>query len=126
MLEIKLTVEATDLAIALNNLAAALGIKANPIAPSAPPPATAAAPASTPAANPASGTNYPAPGVPLAQPPKYTPEQIMSAGAALVDAGRVEDLMNLLNSFGVQSVLALKPEQLGAFATAMREMGAQI
>ena len=70
--------------------------------------------------------NYPAPGVPLAQPPKYTVDQIMAAGAMLMDAGKVNELMNLLHSFGVQAVMDLKPEQLGAFATALRELGAKI
>lgn len=43
-----------------------------------------------------------------------------------MDAGKVNDLMNLLHSYGVQAVLDLKPEQLGSFATALREMGAKI
>ena len=81
---------------------------------------TAPAPAS------AAPMNYPAPGVPLAQPPKYTVDQIMAAGAMLMDAGKVNELMNLLHSFGVQAVMDLKPEQLGAFATALRELGAKI
>lgn len=39
---------------------------------------------------------------------------------------KVNELINLLHSFGVQAVMDLKPEQLGAFATAMRELGAKI
>lgn len=85
--------------------AAALG----PVAPAAP----TAAPAQ-------------ATGVPLAPAPQYTVDQIMQAGATLMDAGKVNELMNLLHSFGVQAVMDLKPEQLGAFATAMRELGAKI
>lgn len=50
----------------------------------------------------------------------------MQAGATLMDAGKVNELMNLLHSFGVQAVMDLKSEQLGAFATAMRELGAKI
>lgn len=65
-------------------------------------------------------------GVPLAPAPQYTVDQIMQAGATLMDAGKVNELMNLLHSFGVQAVMDLKPEQLGAFATAMRELGAKI
>lgn len=64
--------------------------------------------------------------VPLAPPPQYTVDQIMAAGATLMDAGKVNDLMNLLHSFGVQAVMDLKPEQLGAFATEMRKLGAKI
>ena len=50
----------------------------------------------------------------------------MAAGATLMDAGKVTELINLLHSFGVQAVMDLKPEQLGAFATEMRKLGAKI
>jgi hypothetical protein len=141
MLEIKVIVEATGLAAAINNLATAMGGSAKvmpaefrqPVILAAPGiPAQQQAPVNYPAPTapmqnaPGAPVQQPAPGIPLGQAPKYTAEQIMTAGAALVDAGRVQDLMNLLNSFGVQAVAALKPEQLGAFATALREMGAKI
>ncbi len=71
-------------------------------------------------------TATPIAGVPLASAPQFTVEQIMTAGAALMDAGKVDDLLNLLHSFGVQAVMDLKPEQLGAFATEMRKLGAAI
>lgn len=64
--------------------------------------------------------------VPLAQPPQYTIDQIMAAGTSLMDAGKTNDLVNLLHSFGVQAVTELKPENYGAFATALRGMGAKI
>ena len=44
----------------------------------------------------------------------------------LMDSGRQNDLINLLAQFGVNSVPHLQPNQYGAFATALREMGAQI
>ena len=148
----KITIEAPDLASALNNLAAALGAKPFPVqaaaAPAAPqqtapvvpqqaapvvPQQTAPVvpqqptPVVPPApVAPATQQSVPVAGVPLAQPPKYTVDQIMAAGAQLMDAGKVNDLMNLLHSFGVQAVMDLKPEQLGAFATALRDMGAKI
>ncbi len=70
----------------------------------------------------------PAGGVPLAQAPTFTLEQVSKAGADLVTVqpAKMQELMNLLAQFGVQTVNALKPEQLGAFATALRGMGAQI
>lgn len=132
MLEMKLTIEAPELANALNNLAAAMGARPFPTAQQAPAaPVQQPMPAPAPAAPmPAPATtaqpNMPVAGVPLAQPPKYTVDQIMAAGAQLMDAGKVNDLMNLLHSFGVQAVMDLKPEQLGAFATALRDMGAKI
>lgn len=93
-------------------------------------PATApmpTAPAAAPApVAPNSPAVPPAAGMPLASPPQYTVDQIMQAGAMLMDAGKVNDLMNLLHSFGVNAVMDLKPEQLGAFATEMRKLGAQI
>lgn len=132
MLEMKLTIEAPELANALNNLAAALGARPFPTAQQAPaapvqqpmPAPAPVAPMPAPAAT--AQPNTPVAGVPLAQPPKYTVDQIMAAGAQLMDAGKVNDLMNLLHSFGVQAVMDLKPEQLGAFATALRDMGAKI
>jgi len=143
MLEVKVTIVAPELSGAINNLAAAIGGKATqsaPVAQQMPTPAPTApvtpqmpAPAPqmpTPMAAPTpvtnAPTNYPTPNVPLAPPPQYTVDQIMAAGATLMDAGKVNELMNLLHSFGVQAVMDLKPEQLGAFATAMRELGAKI
>ena len=81
-------------------------------------------PSPGPAAQPS--PNYPVPNVPLAQPPQYTIDQIMAAGATLMDAGKVNELRNLLMSFGANAVMDLKPEQLGAFATGLRELGAKI
>lgn len=64
--------------------------------------------------------------VPLAAAPEYTVDQIMEAGATLMDAGKIEELVKLLHSFGVQAVMDLKPEQYGAFVIAMKELGAKI
>lgn len=70
----------------------------------------------------------PVAGVPLAQAPAFTLEQVSKAGAELlsVQPAKMPELMGLLKQFGVQTVNALKPDQLGAFATALRGMGAQI
>lgn len=64
--------------------------------------------------------------VPVAPAPTYSLEQITAAGSALIDAGKMTELVGLLGTFGVQSVQQLQPDQLGAFATRLREMGAQI
>lgn len=155
MLEMRITIEAPELVGALNNLAAAIGgAKLTPqqgavaapqqpvtnhqtAAPAptpapapmpAPAPTTPAQPNPLPSPGPVAQTtpNYPAPNVPLAQPPQYTIDQIMAAGATLMDAGKVNELRNLLMSFGANAVMDLKPEQLGAFATGLRELGAKI
>lgn len=126
MLEITIHVEAPELAGAINNLATALAKQHSTEA------ANGSAKNQVPAsvestADPVTSTPAPVePAVPVAAPPQYTVEQIMEAGATLMDAGKINDLMNLLHKFGVQAVMDLKPEQLGAFATEMRELGAKI
>lgn len=154
MFEINVTVNAPELAEALNNLAAALkGAKPDPAAskagkadkpapvppadymppadtapaPATPAPAVTPAPAPAPAPVQAPVTPAPAPApVPVAPAPTYSRDQIMTAGAALIDASKINELMGLLNSFGVQAVTQLKQDQLGAFATELRKLGAQI
>lgn len=80
-----------------------------------------------PAPQPVTPTGFPAGApVPTSPAPQYTVNQIMTAGAALMDSGKAAELMNLLQTFNVPAVTALKPEQLGAFATALRQLGAQI
>lgn len=145
MLEMRITIEAPELVGALNSLAAAMGgakltpqqgtvaAQQQPVtnpqtAAPAPAPVTPAQPNPLPSPGPVAQAtpNYPAPNVPLAQPPQYTIDQIMAAGATLMDAGKVNELRNLLMSFGANAVMDLKPEQLGAFATGLRELGAKI
>lgn len=163
MFEAKITIDAPQLAAAIDHLATALymrnggtatsmpqmpanptpAVPAQPTAPAAPTAGPTSAYPSNPAPGPiptaaAAGFPGPAPtpvsqasplpqaGLPLGGPPQYTVDQIMQAGATLMDAGKVTELTNLLHSFGVQAVMDLKPEQLGAFATEMRKMGAAI
>ena len=58
--------------------------------------------------------------------PVYVLDDLARAGITLMDSGRQNDLMSLLAQFGVDSLPALPKEQYGAFATALRGMGAQI
>lgn len=134
MLEIKITIEAPDLAKAISSLAAVLNQRqvqtAVPITPALPESAPAqnstSVQSSAPVQNEVPAQSESPVNVPVAQPPQYTIEQIMQAGATLMDAGKANELIELLRSFGVQAVMDLKQEQLGAFATAMRELGAKI
>ncbi len=139
MLEVKVNVVVTapELAGAINNLATAIGNNAQPSVsmststPVNPTPESAQSVPPAPVApsapvEPVQTTATPVAGVPLANAPQYTVDQIMTAGAMLMDVGKVEDLLNLLHAFGVQAVTELKPEQLGAFATEMRKLGAAI
>lgn len=67
----------------------------------------------------------PAAAVPTAQ-SSYTLDDLARAGMTLMDSGRQGDLFQLLARFGVDALPALPQAQYGAFATALREMGAQI
>ena len=117
-MEIKVTinVEAPELVKAINNLAAALG-GAKTVQPAV---------MQQPTLVPTQAAPVPPAAVPVSAPPQYTKEQIMQAGAELMDAGKADELVKLLKTFNVRAVMELKPEQLGAFATAMRELGAKI
>jgi hypothetical protein len=53
-------------------------------------------------------------------------EQLAVAATQLVDAGRRNDLVSLLGSFGVQALTQLPKEHYGVFATQLRAMGARI
>lgn len=171
MMEMKITVEAPDLAASILKLAEAIASGPDPAllipdeplpvsaypttpAPAAPvaapvspapvnptpgPAPTTAAPVVAPSPSPTPVTNAPtagptsaapgntpAPAVPVAGAPTYTLDQISRAGASLVDAGKMRQLLELLGRYGVQAVTQLKPEQYGAFATELRALGAQI
>lgn len=58
--------------------------------------------------------------------PSYTADDLARAAMALMDSGKQGDLIGLLGQFGVNALPDLPPEQYGAFATALRGMGAQI
>lgn len=56
----------------------------------------------------------------------YTAEELQVAAVALVDKGMMVQLQGLLQQFEVNSLPELPAEKYGAFATALRGMGAQI
>ena len=163
MMEMKITVEAPDLAASILKLAEAIASGPDPAllvpdeplpvsgypttpapapapvpAPAAPvspapvnptqtPAPTMAAPVAAPVA-PAQTVppTNPAPAVPVTTAPTYTLDQIAKAGASLVDAGKMEQLLALLAKYGVQAVTQLQPDQYGVFATELRTLGAQL
>lgn len=65
------------------------------------------------------------PSVPTAE-VSYQPDDLARAAMTLMDSGRQGELIQLLAKFGVSALPDLRPEQYGAFATALREMGAKI
>jgi hypothetical protein len=142
-MDINVRIEAPALADALNTLAAAIAGKVNtvpatttpvtpitasvtpsmavtppqtavPVAPVAPP--VTAAPITPPAAT-----------VPTA-PQTYSMEQLGVAATQLMETPghSQQELISLLAQFGVQALTQLPKEQYGAFATALRQMGARI
>ena len=148
MMEMKIKIDVPELVAAVEKLAAAIDKTALNItvpnegtlnfnmpagnAPVAPAPVAAPAPAPAPAPTPAAPpvtpmptAAAPAPAVPVTA-PTYTLDQIAKAGANLVDAGKMEQLLALLTKYGVQAVTQLTPDQYGAFATELRALGAQI
>ena len=138
-------IEAPALVDALNNLAVALkgsiAIKAPTGEPK--PPAQPAPKQDTPAptvnpttavssvtdpthvAEPTAQANVAAPS-PGAEEKNVTFDDIISAGSQLLDAGRMNDLTELLKGFGVQAITQLKPEQYAAVAEALKGLGAKI
>lgn len=156
MFEIQITVACPDLVAAATVLANALaGVKpaANPAAvpvainahgtaPIAQHPASQRVPAPVAQVNPTQtgcpstlsmptscpSNTAPVTAAPVAQAPTFTLEQVSKAGADLITAqpARMQDLMALLQQYGVQTIQALPADKLGAFATALRGMGAQI
>lgn len=127
MMEMKIKIDVPELVAAVEKLAAAIDKTAlNITVPNEgtlnfnmPAGNTPVAPAPMPTAA------APAPAVPVTA-PTYTLDQIAKAGANLVDAGKMEQLLALLTKYGVQAVTQLTPDQYGAFATELRALGAQI
>ena len=147
MFEIRVTIACPDLLaaaklLARNSIPEAVEAPAAPAVETttAPMPVPAPAPVSVPAPAPVSvpatstpvNTANPAPAaasvVPLSQGPTYTLAQIAKAGADLIsqNPGLMPQVNALLAQYGVQAVTDVKPEHYGAFATALRGLGAKI
>lgn len=82
----------------------------------------AAAPALVPPAPIAPSINQ----APVAAAPAYQIDDLARAAAQLMDAGKQQECLALLAQFQVRGLNDLKPEQFGAFATALRQMGAKL
>ena len=145
MLEMKITIAAPDLAAAINNLAVALA-NGNTVpaekpakaekqteakdaaqqAPVNPMQATGAPLSATPAQTVVPVANVPVASAVPTGAPTYTLDMIARAGAALVDAGKMDALCGLLAKYGVEALTALDPAQYGNFANELRALGATI
>lgn len=101
----------------------------------APAPAPVAAPAPVPAANPTAPAPVPPattaqtyPATTATSPSEAKPvtlDDLGRAGATLIDAGKMPQLIALLGKYGVQAVTQLQPAQFGAFADELRALGAK-
>lgn len=58
--------------------------------------------------------------------PTYSLDELARAASTLADSGDFTTIKGVLAQFGVSSLPELQPEQYGAFATAIRALGAQI
>ena len=148
MLEIKVTIEAPALTEALNNLAVSFG---KGVAEKAPAPKTNEIPVTqaqeTPTAPEMSVPTTAAPVPPTQQPTvqqtvtqaqmtttapaqtqaaPITLDAISRAGAALVDQGKMQQIMALLGKYGVQAITQLNANAYEAFAADLRALGAAI
>lgn len=56
----------------------------------------------------------------------YTQDELQRAAVTLMDAGKQNELLMLLNSFGAEAIPQIPKERYGEFATALRQMGGQI
>ncbi len=135
MLEMNITITAAGLEAAINNLATAIGGNAaankaettavtnNQTTPTAPPMPVVPTMPTPPAVQP----SVPVTPTPIpTSAPQYTFDMISTAGSALIDAGKMVQLQQLLGKFGVQSLAELKPESYGAIANELRALGAKI
>nr|DAU50610.1 MAG TPA: hypothetical protein [Caudoviricetes sp.] len=146
MYEIKVTVEVPGLPEALTALADALGKRtetgchrcstqtdevmeveaaaaANPTAP-----AQAASTTVTAAPTPAQPTapTTAAPTASAVRAETYTLDALSRAGAALIDQGKMPQLLELLKKYGVQAVTQLDPGTYPAFVEEMKALGAKL
>lgn len=137
MSTLTITIEAPEMVAAIRDLAAALqGGRPNqqaipaPVQPAPAPAPVAAVPQAIPTAT---VTPQPAPapqqvaavGVPTTA-ATYTIDQLAYAASPLIDAGKLPELQALLRQFGISLLTELPAEQYGAFATALRGLGAKI
>lgn len=102
-----------------------------PVAPVHPPVQTASAPAPVaPAAvsviPTATTASAPAQQQAPAAAKRITLDDLSLAGAKLVDAGKMDALINALQNFGVAAITLLHEDQYASFADCLRSMGANI
>lgn len=67
-----------------------------------------------------------APTVPVAPAKEYTQAEILAACGPLMDAGKVPELTQIIQEFGVASMMEIPQEKYGELAVKLRAMGAKL
>ena len=106
--------QATTLETALDPVVTAAPVPAAPAAPVAPAPVVAAAPVAP----------TPAPAAQVVD--EAYRNRVCQAAARLVEAGKMNDILNALKAFNVAAVTQLSAEQLPAFAAQITALGAVV
>lgn len=68
----------------------------------------------------------PAAAVPTAAPKQYTLPEIQAACGPLIDAGKMNELAEVIKSFGVASLMELPADQYGNLVIKLRALGARL
>lgn len=66
------------------------------------------------------------PTVPVAQAKEYTQAEILAACGPLMDAGKVPELTQIIQEFGVASMMEIPQEKYGELAVKLRALGAKL
>lgn len=66
------------------------------------------------------------PTVPVAPAKEYTQAEILAACGPLMDAGKVPELTQIVQEFGVASMMEIPQEKYGELAVKLRAMGAKL
>lgn len=96
-------------------------------APSTPAPETPSTPAPETPSIPAPGApEPPVATVPTAPAKEYSLDELLTATAPLMDAGKIADLQALMQKYGVASMMEIPKEKYGELATDLRALGAKL
>lgn len=137
-INVRVTVEAPALVDAVNRLCdrfspVQTGVATVPAAPiqEAPqaPTAPAEAPSQQPVAEPSTAAQAPAQAAPAPAPAPAKVidlDTISRAGAALIDQGKMPQVLGVLKEFGVEAITQLQPSSYPAFAERLKALGAVI
>ena len=127
MYEFKVTIDAPHLEGAIRTLAAAIvGLRTGVIAENTETPKETSV---TQSDSPSVTTEYvtaDTDAVQSAQEPACTVEELARAGAALIDQGKMPQLLDLLKSYNVKAVTQLNPKDYPAVLDALRQLGSDI